>query len=161
MTIDKRITDALTSMIYVSRLNLAGETVTEDDQKLRASGLYYDFSDTKAYSVGDVFNTHQTEGLSEEWEQTWECHQAIDPAKNPGVVPGVSAWFTFFKPLHGKTPETARPWVRPQYGTTDIYKYREYMIWSDGLIYECVAENGTNYSPDEFPGGWVAHGPAA
>ena len=39
---NKKMLDALTSAIYVSKLSLAGEAVTEDDQKIRAAGLYPD-----------------------------------------------------------------------------------------------------------------------
>ena len=35
---NKKMLDALTSAIYVSKLSLAGEAVTEDDQKIRAAG---------------------------------------------------------------------------------------------------------------------------
>lgn len=143
--ISKKTLDALASTIYLGKLQLRGETVMEDDQKIRASGLYEDFDEAKAYNPGDVCNAIG---------QTWENHQAIDPAKNPGVVPGSSAWPTFFRPLHGKTRETARPFVRPQYGTTDIYKYGEWMIYTDGEYYECIAKNGTNFSPIDYPAGW-------
>ena len=151
---DKKIYNALASAIYVNAMTLNGKNIDTADQKIRASGLYDDFDETKAYSVGNVFNTHSTAELGAEWEQTWECHAAIDPAKNPGVIPGVSAWFTFFHPLHGKSAETARDWVKPQYGTTDIYKCGEYMKYIDGFIYPCIAENGTNFSPDEYRAAW-------
>lgn len=154
---DKKFYAALTSSIYVNSMTLAGKTVATPDQKIRASGLFADFSKDKAYSVDDVFNTHATAELGEEWEQTWECHQAIDPAANPGVVPGSSAWFTFFHPLHGKSRRTARPWVLPQYGTTDMYLCGEWMIFTDGKHYECIAPNGTNFSPVDYPAGWKEH----
>ena len=41
---NKKMLDALASAIYVSKLSLAGETVTKDDQKIRAAGLYPDLS---------------------------------------------------------------------------------------------------------------------
>ena len=37
---NKKTLDALASMVYVSRQILAGRTIQEDDQKLRASGLF-------------------------------------------------------------------------------------------------------------------------
>jgi hypothetical protein len=148
---DKKFYEALTSSIYMNSMVLAGKSIETADQKIRVSGLYADFDEAKAYDVGDVFNTRAYEELS---SQTWECHQAINPAHNPGVVPGSSAWFTFFHPLHGKSRMTARPFVQPQYGTTDIYKQGEWMIFTDGDYYECIAPNGTNFSPVDYPGGW-------
>lgn len=148
---------ALSSAIYVNAMTLNGKNVTSSDQKIRASGLYDEFRYDKAYAVGEVFNTFPSDTLGSEWNQTWECHQAIDPAKNPGVVPGDPSWFTFFHPLHGKSPKTARPWTKPQYGTTDIYKFGECMIWTDGTTRRCIAPNGTNYSPDEYPAGWEVY----
>lgn len=133
---------ALTSAIYLSRLTLAGETVDTDDRRLRASGLYPDWA-PGAHAVGDI---HNAEG------QTWETHQAYDNAEHPDVVPGSTAWPTFERPLHGTTPETARPWCQPRYGTTDIYHAGEYMIWTDGTIQRCKSD--TNYSPDEYPDAW-------
>lgn len=154
---DKKFYDALSSSIYMNSMTLAGKSIETADQKIRASGLYADFNKDKAYAVGEVFNTHASDLLGSEWEQTWECHQAINPAANPGVVPGSSAWFTFFHPLHGKSRRTARPWVQPQYGTTDIYKCGEWMIFTDGAYCECIAPNGTNFSPVDYPDGWVIH----
>ena len=144
---------ALRSAIYVSSMTANGRSIETDDQRLRASGLYDDFNETKAYSPGDICNTYSTDELGPEWEQTWENYQAIDPAKNPGVVPGSSAWFTFFRPLHGKTPATARPWVKPTHAL-DLYFKGECMIWTDGVVMRSIAENGTSFSPDEYPAGW-------
>ena len=85
-----------------------GRTITTDDQRLRVSGLYQEWTEM-AYGVGDIRNANG---------QTWECFQAHDPEITPGIVPGDPAWFTFWRPLHGKSPETARPFVpvmRPRY----------------------------------------------
>lgn len=135
--------NALTSAIYLARHNVT--QLTDDDEKIRASGLYEDWTAGK-YAVGDIRNANG---------QTYECHVAHDNAEYPDITPdNPQTWANFWRPLHGKTPETARPWVQPQYGTTDIYKQGEYMIWTDGEIYECIAPNGTNYSPEEYPQGW-------
>lgn len=81
----------------------------------------------------------------------WECFQAYDNSANPDIIPGNSAWFTFNRPLHGKTPETALPWIKPQ-GAHDIYRGGEYMIYTDGLLYKCVSD--TNFSPEEYAAAW-------
>ena len=75
-----------------------------------------------SHEVGEIYNTHQGGSLGSEWEQTWECVQAYDNAVYPDLRPGDPSWYTFNRPLHGKSPETARPWVQPTHGTVDIYK---------------------------------------
>ena len=137
--------DALASAIYMAKLQLSGDTVDTDDKRLRASGLYEDWT-LGSYQVGDIRNANG---------QTWECHTAHDNATYPDITPdNPQTWANFWRPLHGTSPETARPWVQPQYGTTDIYKQGEYMIWTDGSTKRCIAPNGTNYSPEEYPDGW-------
>ena len=79
---NKKMLDALASAIYVSKLSLAGETVTEDDQKIRAAGLYPDW-EAGNHAKGEIYNTHAGDSLGNEWEQTWECYQAYDNASYP------------------------------------------------------------------------------
>lgn len=83
--------------------------------------------------------------------QTWECYQSYDNAVYPDITPGNPAWYTFNRPLHGKSPETARPWVAPQ-GAHDMYHTGEYMIYTDGALYKCLSD--TNFSPDEYAAAW-------
>ncbi|MBS5279989.1 MAG: hypothetical protein KHY27_00200 [Butyricicoccus pullicaecorum] len=83
--------------------------------------------------------------------QTWECYQSYDNAVYPDITPGNPAWYTFNRPLHGKSPETARPWVAPQ-GAHDMYHTGEYMIYTDGFMYKCLSD--TNFSPDEYAAAW-------
>lgn len=144
--IDPKMLDALSSSIYLSKLQLKGETVDDDDKRIRASGLYDDWT-AGAHTVGQIYNADG---------QTWECYQAYDNAVYPDIAPGNSAWFTFNRPLHGKTPETARPWVAPTH-SMDIYQNGEHMIWTDGTVRRCIAANGTNFSPDEYPAGWETY----
>lgn len=136
------VLDALTAAVYISRLQLAGETVDTDDRRLRASGLYPDWAPGK-HPKGEIYNAD---------EQTWECLQAYDSAVYPDIRPGEATWFTFNRPLHGTSPETARPWVKPQHGATDIYHTGEYMIWAGGRLCRCLRD--TNFSPEEYPADW-------
>lgn len=140
---NQKMLDALASTIYAAKLSLRGETVDDDDKRIRASGLYDDWN-PGSHTVGEIFNADG---------QTWECFQAYDNAVYPDIAPGNSAWFTFNRPLHGKSKETARPWVAPM-GAHDIYRFGEYMIWTDGTIQRCKAANGTNFPPDQYPDGW-------
>lgn len=145
---DKKMLNALTSMIYVSRVVAEGGTIDDDDKKIRASGVYKEWV-AGSHTVGEVYNAPDADGQ----DQTWECYQAYDNAVYPDIIPGNAAWFTFHRPLHGKTKDTARPWVAPTH-SMDIYKDGEYMIWTDGTVYHCIAANGTNFSPVDYPGGW-------
>lgn len=147
---DKKTMDALSSMIYVSRVIAEGGSITDDDQKIRASGVYADWVPGN-HTVGQIYNAPDADGK----DQTWECYQAYDNAVFPDIAPGLPAWFTFNRPLHGKSKETARPWVAPTH-SMDIYKCGEYMIWTDNIIYCCTALNGTNFSPSDYPNGWKA-----
>lgn len=85
--------------------------------------------------------------------QTWECFQEHNSAEHPDISPEGGAWRTFWRPLHGNTPETARPFVEVQ-GSHDAYKTGEFMIWTDGTVRECL--NWTSYGPDGDPTAWSA-----
>lgn len=81
----------------------------------------------------------------------WECFQAYDNSVYPDIIPENPAWFTFNRPLHGTTPETAQPWIKPQ-GAHDMYHIGEYMVYINGLLYKCIFD--TNYSPEEYSQAW-------
>lgn len=129
-----------TSMAAMMRDMLKAQPPEDADSKIRVSGLYEDWS-AGNYSVGDIRNANG---------QTWECIQAHDNAVYPDIVPDNAAWYTFWRPLHGKSPETARPWVAPQ-GAHDMYQTGEYMICNSKL-YKCL--EGTNFNPDEYAAAW-------
>lgn len=132
---------ALESAIYYSQMLANGKTVETDDQRLRASGLFADWA-AGSYQVGDIRNAK---------DQTWECFQAHDNATYPDINPDNAAWYTFWRPLHGKSPETARPFT-PVQGAHDMYRAGEYMIYTDGLTYKCLSD--TNFSPEEYAAAW-------
>ena len=132
---------ALESAIYYSQMLANGKTVETDDQRLRASGLFADWA-AGSYQVGDIRNAK---------DQTWECFQAHDNATYPDINPDNAAWYTFWRPLHSKSPETARPFT-PVQGAHDMYRAGEYMIYTDGLTYKCLSD--TNFSPEEYAAAW-------
>lgn len=113
----------------------------DDDGKISASYLCKEWQPGN-HEKGEVYNASG---------QTWECYQAYNNAINPDITPGNPAWYTFNRPLHGKSPETARPWVAPQ-GAHDMYHTGEYMIYTDGKLYKCLSD--TNFSPEEYPQAW-------
>lgn len=136
--------DALASAIYVSRQTLAGAVIDSDDKRIRASGLYEEWLEGE-YQVGDIRNNGG---------QTWECFQAHDNATYPDIKPDNPAWFTFWRPLHGTSPETARPFV-PVQGAHDMYRVGEYMIYTDGKTYQCKQD--TNFSPEDYAQAWEVY----
>lgn len=138
---DKKFYDALAASIYVNSMTLAGKAIDTDDKRLRASGLYPDWT-AGSHEVGEIYNA---EG------QTWECFAAYDNAVYPDITPSGPAWFTFNRPLHGKTALTARPFVAPM-GAHDTYKPGECMTFTDGKTYRCKAE--TAYSPTDYAQAW-------
>ena len=128
------------SAAAVGRLVLAQMAGLDDDARIRVSGLYEPWA-AGQFEVGDIRNSGG---------QTWECFQAHDCAVYPDIKPGAAAWFTFWRPLHGKSPETARPFV-PVQGAHDMYKIGEYAVFEDAL-YRCAQD--TAYSPADYPQAW-------
>ena len=113
------------------------------DQAITVAALYAEWTEG-AYQVGDIRNAKG---------QTWECFQGHDTATYPDINPENAAWFTFWRPLHGTTPETARPFV-PVQGAHDMYRTGEYMVYTDGKTYKCLTD--TNFSPEEYAQAWEA-----
>ena len=128
------------SAAAVGRMVLAQMAGLDDDARIRVSGLYEPWA-AGQFEVGDIRNSGG---------QTWACFQAHDCAVYPDIKPGSDAWFTFWRPLHGKSPETARPFV-PVQGAHDMYKIGEYVVFEDAL-YKCVQD--TAYSPADYAPAW-------
>lgn len=125
------------------RAMLKATPLSDDDEKIAVSGLYEPWVPGK-YEAGDIRNNAG---------QTWECHTAHDNAVYPDITPSnPQTWANFWRPLHGKSAATARPWVKPQYGTTDMYHAGEYMVYTDGKVYRCLSD--TVYSPEEYAAAW-------
>ena len=128
------------SAAEAGRLVLAQMAGLDDDARIRVSGLYEPWA-AGQFEVGDIRNSGG---------QTWACFQAHDCAVYPDIKPGGAAWFTFWRPLHGKSPETARPFV-PVQGAHDMYRAGEYAVFEDAL-YRCAQD--TAYSPADYPQAW-------
>ena len=128
------------SAAAVGRMVLAQMAGLDDDARIRVSGLYEPWA-AGQFEVGDIRNSGG---------QTWACFQAHDCAVYPDIKPGSDAWFTFWRPLHGKSPETARPFV-PVQGAHDMYKIGEYAVFEDAL-YRCAQD--TAYSPADYAPAW-------
>lgn len=115
--------------------------VMQDDDKIRTSYLCKEWV-AGSHKIGEVYNAV---------DQTWECYQDYDNNIYPNIIPSDPSWYTFNRPLHGKTPETARPFV-PVQGSHDMYHQGEYMIFTDGKLYRCKSD--TNFSPTDYPDAW-------
>lgn len=131
------------SAAAVGKMLLKTLDITDAETKLEVSGLHDAWAPGK-YAVGDIRNYAG---------QTYECHQAHDNAVYPDITPdNPQTWATFWRPLHGKSAETARPWVQPMYGTTDMYQAGECMVYTDGQIYR--AKYATPHSPEDDTNAW-------
>lgn len=93
-----------------------------------------------AYAVGDV---RAEDGVP------YKCVQAHDSSANPGWKPSANP--ALWTQYHGTSRETARAWVAPA-GAHDMYKKGEWMIYTDGLLYECLAD--TAHSPTDYAQAW-------
>lgn len=134
------IPTAEASAVALMRSILPTVPLADDTQKLTVSGLYDDWT-AGSYAVGDIRNA---------MGQTWECFQAHDNAVYPDIAPDNAAWLTFWRPLHGTSPETARPFVTV-HGAHDMYRAGEYMTY-EGQLYRCVSD--TSYSPTDQTQAW-------
>lgn len=81
----------------------------------------------------------------------YKCIQSHDTKEHPDIVPGSTAWATFWIPFHGTSPETALPFVQPT-GAHDMYQPGEYMIYTDGLLYRNKV--ATDHSPTAYADAW-------
>ncbi len=97
-----------------------------------------------SYAAGDL---REHEGIP------YKCVQAHDSTANPAWTPDTQAalWMQY----HGTSRSTARPWIAPT-GAHDQYKAGEYMIWTDGNLYQCISD--TAYSPADYAAAWKADG---
>lgn len=160
-TTEQDLQDELTSKTEITTA-IAGKTVQTTEE---AAAVRADIESLFAASTMDDDGKIKIDFLCPAWSagnhtkgenytaagQTWECYQSYDNAVYPDITPGNPAWYTFNRPLHGKSPETARPWVAPQ-GAHDMYHTGEYMIYTDGFMYKCLSD--TNFSPDEYAAAW-------
>ena len=81
----------------------------------------------------------------------YKCVQAHDSTGNSGWNPvdAPSLWSNY----HATDAQYALPYVAPT-GAHDCYNAGEYMIWTDGSVYECLVD-GTVYNPETIPASWA------
>lgn len=130
----------LTSTANMTRMLMKGEKPKTADEIIMCSALYDEWKPGK-HVAGDIFSVDG---------DIWECFQNYDNAVYPDIAPGCSAWFTFNRPYHGTSRETARMFIHPT-GAHDIYKKGEWAI-QDGKFTK--ANQDTAYSLAEYPQAW-------
>lgn len=122
------------------RLLMAGKQPEMADEVIMCSALYDEWQEGK-HVTGDVFCVGG---------EPWECFQNYDNAVYSDIKPGNSAWYTFNRPFHGTSRETARNFVHPT-GAHDVYKAGEWAV-QDGKFTK--ANQDTAYSLAEYPQAW-------
>ena len=132
--------DLLESTANMTKLLMKGEKPKTADEIIMCSALYDEWQEGK-HVAGDVFCVGG---------EPWECFQNYDNAVHPDIKPGNSAWYTFNRPFHGTSRETAREFVQPT-GAHDMYLTGEWMI-SDGRYYRCKSD--TAYNPADYADAW-------
>lgn len=129
------------SMAAAVKMLLSGSTPQTDDEKITVSALW-DVWSAGNHAVGEIYTVDG---------EPWEVFQAYDNAVNPDITPDNSAWFTFNRPLHGTSANTARSFVQPT-GAHDIYHEGEWAVF-EGKFYECTQD--TAYSPAAYGTAWA------
>ena len=132
--------DLLESTANMTKLLMKGEKPKTADEIIMCSALYDEWKPGK-HVTGDIFSVDG---------DIWECFQNYDNAVYPDIVPGNAAWFTFNRPYHGTSRETARNFVHPT-GAHDIYKKGEWAV-QGGKFTECLSD--TSYSLEEYSAAW-------
>ena len=132
--------DLLDSTANMTRMLMKGEKPKTADEIIMCSALYDEWEPGK-HVAGDIFSVDG---------DIWECFQNYDNAVYPDIVPGNAAWFTFNRPYHGTSRETARNFVHPT-GAHDMYKAGEWAV-QGGKFTECLSD--TSYSLEEYSTAW-------
>ena len=133
--------DLNTSTAFAVKLLMSEKKPETADEIIKCSALWDEWEPEK-HTVDEIFTVGG---------DPWKVYQSYDNAVNPDIAPGNQAWYTFNKPLHGTTRETAREFIQPQAGTVDIYHTGEWCIFEGKA---CKAKRDTNFSPKDYPADW-------
>lgn len=133
--------DLTASTAFAVKLLMAGQKPTTADEIIQCSALWNEWEEG-THTAGEVFTVAG---------DPWTVIKSYDNAVYPDIAPGNGAWNTFNAPYHGTTRETAREFVQPTAGTTDIYHAGEWCIF-EGKAYK--SKRDTNFSPKDYPADW-------
>lgn len=132
--------DLLTSTANMTRMLMKGTKPTTADEVITCSAIYDEWKPGN-HAAGEIFSVDG---------DPWECFQNYDNSVYPDIKPGNASWYTFNRPFHGTSRETAREFVHPT-GAHDIYKKGEWAV-QGGKFTECLLD--TAYSLEEYPAAW-------
>lgn len=82
--------------------------------------------------------------------QPWRCVQDIDSTHNSAWYPGAVGMAAHWALLHAKSKAYAMPFIIE---SQNPYMSGEWMIWEDGLAYECLVDVVV-HSPADRPEAW-------
>lgn len=128
------------SVANAVRLLMKNEKPTTADEIIQCSALYEEWKPGNHVS-GEIFTVAG---------EPWECYQNYDNAVYPGITPDDPSWYTFNRPFHGTSKETARNFVQPTCAE-NVYKPGEWTIF-DGKYVRCKTQ--TDRSPTDYPTAW-------
>lgn len=129
------------STAFAVKLLMSEKKPETADEIIKCSALWDEWKPGK-HTVDEIFTVGG---------DPWKVYQSYDNAVHPDIAPGNAVWYTFNKPLHGTTRETAREFIQPQAGTVDIYHAGEWCIFEGKA---CKAKRDTNFSPKDYPADW-------
>lgn len=137
---DSNVLHAIGTMIPRLANNRAKESDVTSNEIIDLSPLLYRWAEG-VFNVGDIraYNGYP-----------YRCVQAHDSTGMPNWNPeeAKSLWANY----HGTDEAHALPFVQPL-GSHDAYMIGEYMIFTDGLIYRCIADF-TDRDPTVLPQNW-------
>lgn len=131
---------AVDAMEAAAKILLRASVPEDADTRIICAALLTEWT-AGAHKVGETYTAVG---------QVWECYQAYDNATHPDIRPGNAAWYTFNRPAHGTSQETARYFVQPT-GAHDIYHAGEWAIHGGKM---CRCKQDTAYSPTDYPQAW-------
>lgn len=133
-----------TAALQEIQIQAVMEQIAESEDKtlgIQCMALFPVYVQNKQHDEGEVA-THQETGYP------YECRTSYDgTVQQDWTMDNRALW----KPWHSRKKEYALPWVVST-GAHDMYKAGEYMIWTDGSVYECTQD--TNFSPMEYTQAW-------
>lgn len=132
--------DLNTSTAFAVKLLMSEKKPETADEIIKCSALWDEWEPGK-HTVDEIFTVGG---------DPWKVYQSYDNAVHPDIAPGNQAWYTFNKPYHGTSRETARNFVHPT-GAHDTYKAGEWAV-QDGKFTK--ANQDTAYSLAEYPQAW-------
>lgn len=137
--------DPTSALQEIQTQSVLAQIAASEDKTLGIAcmALFPVYVQDRQHEVGEVA-THPETGYPK------ECIMAYDGnVQQDWTIDNRTIW----KPWHSRKAEYALPWEAPT-GAHDMYKAREYMIWTDGNTYQCTQD--TNFSPEDYPQAWEA-----